>query len=201
MSVLVGHPAPDFTAAAVLPNGTIKEDFSLSEFKGKKYIALFFWPLDFTFVCPSEIIAHDNRARLFEERNVQLIGVSVDSAYTHYAWRSIPRDKGGIGLVGFPLVSDVRHEIARAYGIEHPQAGVAMRASFLIDRNGVVQHQVVNNLPLGREVDELLRVADALQYTEKHGEVCPAGWRKGEEGMKPTAEGVASYLARHAGSL
>jgi peroxiredoxin 2/4 len=164
-------------------------------------VALFFWPLDFTFVCPSEIIAHNNRLKQFEERGVQLVGVSIDSQFTHYAWRSTPAAKGGIGEVGFPLVADVKHEIAQAYGIEHPQAGVALRASFLIDKDGVVQHQVVNNLPLGREVDELLRLVDALQYTEKHGEVCPAGWQKGQDAMKPTAEGVAAYLAKHAEAL
>lgn len=196
MSVLVGRPAPDFIAAAVLPNGTIKEDFRLSDYKGK-YVALFFWPMDFTFVCPSEIIAHDHRREQFEQRGVQLIGVSVDSAFTHYAWRSTPIDQGGIGLVGFPMVSDVKHEICRGYGIEHPTAGVALRASFLIDKLGIVQHQVINNLPLGREADELLRMVDALQFNEEHGEVCPAGWRKGQSGMKPTPEGVAEYLASH----
>ncbi|MDR3415874.1 MAG: peroxiredoxin [Nevskia sp.] len=201
MSVLVGRPAPDFTAPAVLGDGSITENFKLSDLKGKKYVALFFWPLDFTFVCPSEIIAHNNRLKQFEERGVQLVGVSIDSQFTHYAWRSTPVGKGGIGPVGFPLVADVKHDIAQAYGIEHPQAGVALRASFLIDKNGIVQHQVVNNLPLGREVDELLRLVDALQFTEQHGEVCPAGWQKGQEGMKPTAEGVASYLAKHAEAL
>ncbi len=201
MSVLVGRAAPDFTAAAVLGDGSIVEDFKLSDFKGKQYVALFFWPLDFTFVCPSEIIAHNNRLKQFADRGVQLVGVSIDSQYTHFAWRSTPANKGGIGEVGFPLVADVKHEIARAYGIEHPEAGVALRASFLIDKSGVVQHQVVNNLPLGREVDELLRLVDALQFTEEHGEVCPAGWHKGEEGMKPTAAGVASYLAKHAEAL
>ena len=201
MSVLVGRPAPDFTAAAVLGDGSITETFKLSDFKGKKYVALFFWPLDFTFVCPSEIIAHNNRIKQFEERGVQLVGVSIDSQFTHFAWRATPANKGGIGEVRFPMVADVKHEITQAYGIEHPEAGVALRGSFLIDKNGIVQHQVVNNLPLGREVDELLRVIDALQFTEEHGEVCPAGWHKGKEGMKPTADGVAAYLAKHAEAL
>lgn len=201
MSVLVGRPAPDFTAAAVLGDGSMTETFKLSDFKGKKYVALFFWPLDFTFVCPSEIIAHNNRIKQFEERGVQLVGVSIDSQFTHFAWRATPVNKGGIGEVRFPMVADVKHEITKAYGVDHPEAGVALRGSFLIDKNGVVQHQVVNNLPLGREVDELLRVIDALQFTEEHGEVCPAGWHKGEEGMKPTADGVASYLAKHAEAL
>lgn len=199
MSVLVNRPAPDFTAAAVLGDGTITDSFRLSDFRGK-YVVLFFWPLDFTFVCPSEIIAHENRRKAFEERGVQLIGVSIDSQFTHYAWRSTPVEKGGIGPIGFPMVADVNHEIVRAYGVEHA-AGVAFRASFLIDKNGVVQHQVVNNLPLGREVDEMLRLVDALQFTEAHGEVCPAGWKKGAAGMKPTAAGVAQYLAEHADKL
>ncbi len=200
MSVLVGRPAPDFTAAAVLGDGSITESFKLSDFKGKKYVALFFWPLDFTFVCPSEIIAHNNRIKQFEERGVQLIGVSIDSQFTHFAWRATPVNKGGIGEVKFPMVADVSHQITRDYGIENA-GGVALRGSFLIDKNGIVQHQVVNNLPLGREVDELLRVVDALQFTEQHGEVCPAGWKKGDEAMKPTADGVASYLAKHAEAL
>jgi peroxiredoxin (alkyl hydroperoxide reductase subunit C) len=201
MSILVGRKAPDFTAAAVLGDGSITESFTLSSFQGKKYVCLFFWPLDFTFVCPSEIIAHNNRVKQFEERGVQLIGVSIDSQFTHYAWRNTPAAKGGIGQVAFPLVADVKHEIVAAYGIAHPQAGVALRASFLIDKNGIVQHQVVNNLPIGREVDEFLRVVDALQFSEQYGEVCPAGWHKGEEGMKATAAGVAEYLAKHAEAL
>ncbi|MDB5988436.1 MAG: alkyl hydroperoxide reductase [Nevskia sp.] len=201
MSILVTRPAPDFTAAAVLGDGSITENFKLSDYRGKKYVVLFFWPLDFTFVCPSEIIAHNNRIKQFEERGVQLIGVSIDSQFTHFAWRATPVEKGGIGEVKFPMVADVTHSIAQAYGIEAPGAGVALRASFLIDKNGVVQAQVVNNLPLGREVDEMLRLVDALQFTEEHGEVCPAGWKKGDEGMKADAKGVASYLAKHAATL
>lgn len=200
MSILVGRTAPDFTAAAVMGDGTIKEDFKLSSLRGK-YTVLFFWPLDFTFVCPSEIIAHDHRRKAFEERGVQLVGVSIDSQFTHYAWRSTPVNKGGIGEVGFPMVADVKHEIMNAYGIEAPGAGVALRASFLIDKQGVVQHQVVNNLPLGRDVDEMLRLVDALQFHEKHGEVCPAGWKKGDAGMKADAKGVADYLAKNAAKL
>lgn len=198
MSVLVNRPAPDFKAQAVLGDGSISE-IKLSDYKGK-YVVLFFWPLDFTFVCPSEIIAHEHRRKAFEERGVQLIGVSIDSQFTHFAWRDTPVEKGGIGPVGFPMVADVQHEIVRAYGVEH-QDGVAFRASFLIDKAGIVQHQQVNNLPLGREVDEMLRLVDALQFTEQYGEVCPAGWKKGDEGMKPTADGVASYLKKHAAAL
>lgn len=200
MSAFVCQKAPDFTAAAVMPDGSIKEDFSLSDYAGK-YVVLFFYPLDFTFVCPSEILAHNSRAKALQERGVQVIGVSIDSQFTHAAWRNTPVDKGGIGKVAFPLVADVKHEICQAYGIEHPQAGVALRASFLIDRDGMIQHMVVNNLPLGRNVDEMIRMVDALQFTEEHGEVCPAGWQKGKEGMKPTSEGVASYLSAHAEEL
>ncbi len=200
MSILVGRTAPDFTAPAVLPDGSIVEDFKLSDLRGK-YTVVFFWPLDFTFVCPSEIIAHDHRVAAFEERNVQVVGVSIDSQFTHFAWRNTPVDQGGVGPVKFPMVADVNHEIVSKYGIAHPDAGVALRASFLIDKDGVVQHQVVNNLPLGREVDEMLRLVDALQFTEEHGEVCPAGWQKGKPGMKASAEGVAEYLAANAETL
>ncbi|EPF5455887.1 peroxiredoxin [Pseudomonas aeruginosa] len=199
MSVLVNKQAPDFTAAAVLGDGSIVDAFQLSSLRGK-YVVLFFWPLDFTFVCPSEIIAHNNRMDKFRELGVEAVGVSIDSQFTHHAWRSTPVEKGGIGAVEFTMVADVKHEITRAYGIEH-EDGVALRASFLIDRAGVVQHQVVNNLPLGREVDEMVRLVEALQFTEEHGEVCPAGWRKGQKGMKASAEGVASYLAENAEAL
>lgn len=199
MSVLVNKQAPDFTAAAVLGDGSIVDAFQLSSLRGK-YVVLFFWPLDFTFVCPSEIIAHNNRIDKFRELGVEVVGVSIDSQFTHHAWRSTPVEKGGIGAVEFTMVADVKHEITRAYGIEH-EDGVALRASFLIDRAGVVQHQVVNNLPLGREVDEMVRLVEALQFTEEHGEVCPAGWRKGQKGMKASAEGVASYLAENAEAL
>jgi peroxiredoxin (alkyl hydroperoxide reductase subunit C) len=199
MSVLVAKEAPDFTAPAVMPSGVIEDTFKLSDLRGK-YVVLFFWPLDFTFVCPTEIIAHDNRINQFEEKDVTVVGISIDSQYTHFAWRETDVKAGGIGKVNFPIVADITHEITRAYGIEHPD-GVAMRASFLIDKQGVVQHQVVNNLPLGRNVDEMLRMVDALQFTEKHGEVCPAGWEKGESGMKPTAEGVADYLTKEANNL
>ncbi len=199
MSVLVTKEAPDFVAPAVMPDGTFKDDFRLSDLEGK-YVVLFFWPLDFTFVCPTEIIAHDSRIDEFKERGVEVVGVSIDSQFTHFAWRETSPDKGGIGQVKFPMVADVKHTITQAYGIEHPD-GVALRASFLIDKSGVVQHQVVNNLPLGRNVDEMLRLVDALQFTEEHGEVCPAGWQKGEDGMAATADGVAEYLAAHSDDL
>ena len=199
MSVLVNQEAPDFTAAAVMADGSIKEDFTLSSFKGQP-VVLFFWPLDFTFVCPTEIIAHDKRIADFEARGVQIIGVSIDSQFTHHAWRETAIEKGGIGPVKFPMVADISHSITQAYGVEHA-AGIALRASFLIDKDGIVQHQVVNNLPLGRNIDEMLRLIDALQFTEEHGEVCPAGWQKGEDGMKPDAAGVADYLSSHSNDL
>jgi peroxiredoxin 2/4 len=199
MSVLVAKKAPEFKAPAVMPDGMINDNFSLSDYQGE-YRVLFFWPLDFTFVCPSEIIAHDNRIKQFKEKGVQVIGVSIDSQYTHFAWRNTPVKQGGIGPVNFPIVADVTHEITQSYGIEHPD-GIAMRASFLIDKEGVVQHQVVNNLPLGRNVDEMLRVVDALQHTEKYGEVCPAGWNKGDKGMTATIEGVADYLTDNSKDL
>lgn len=199
MSVLIAQKAPDFTAPAVMPSGVIEEEFKLSQFHGK-YVVLFFWPLDFTFVCPTEIIAHDKRVAQFKERGVEVVGVSIDSQFTHFAWRNTSVDEGGIGAVSFPMVADIKREITRAYGIEHPD-GVALRASFLIDREGIVQHQVVNNLPLGRNVEEMMRMVDALQFAEEYGEVCPAGWQKGETGMKPTAEGVADYLKHHSEDL
>jgi peroxiredoxin 2/4 len=195
MSVLVAREAPDFTAPAVMPDGTFNEEFHLADLRGQ-HVVLFFWPLDFTFVCPTEIIAHDRRVDEFKARNTTVVGVSIDSQFTHFAWRNTPAEKGGIGPVRFPVVADVKHEITRAYGVEHP-AGVAMRASFLIDKEGIVHHQMVNNLPLGRNVDEMLRMVDALQFHEQYGEVCPAGWTKGANGMKATSDGVADYLSEH----
>jgi peroxiredoxin (alkyl hydroperoxide reductase subunit C) len=200
MSAFVCQKAPNFTASAVLPDGSIKDDFSLSDYAGK-YVVMFFYPLDFTFVCPSEILAHNSRVDEFKKRGVQVIGVSIDSQFTHAAWRNTNVNNGGIGPIGFPLVADVKHEIAQAYGVEHPQAGVALRGSFLIDKDGIIQHMVINNLPLGRNVDEMLRMVDALQFTEENGEVCPAGWNKGDEGMKPSSAGVADYLSKHAAQL
>ena len=199
MSVLVTQQAPDFTATAVLADGEIVEDFQLSKFKGKK-IVLFFYPLDFTFVCPSEILAHHHRVAAFTERGVQLIGVSIDSRYTHNAWRNTATKDGGIGSIDFPLVSDMDHSIMEAYGVVHPD-GIALRGSFLIDENFNVRHQVVNDLPLGRNVDEMLRMVDALDFHTSHGEVCPAGWNKGDEGMKDTPAGVAEYLSKNVDNL
>jgi peroxiredoxin 2/4 len=197
MSVLVGKPAPDFTAPAVMGDNDINESFNLTAHIKGKYAVVFFYPLDFTFVCPSEIIAFDKKKKEFDKRGVEIIGVSVDSHFTHLAWKNTPPNHGGLGPVKFPLVSDLTKAITTSYGILLNGA-IALRGTFLIDRNGVVRHQVVNDLPLGRSIDEALRMVDALQFFEQNGEVCPANWHSGEEAMKPTADGVAKYLARHA---
>ncbi|MBI5448238.1 MAG: peroxiredoxin [Gammaproteobacteria bacterium] len=201
MSTLVTKKAPDFCVAAVDPNGQIINQFKLHDAIKNKYALIFFYPLDFTFVCPSELIALDHRMNDFKERNVEVIAVSVDSQFTHNAWRNTPIEKGGIGKVHYTLAADVQHTICQAYGVEHPEAGVAFRGAFIIDRNGIVRSQIVNDLPIGRNIDELLRIVDALQFTEEHGEVCPAGWQKGAPGMKATIDGVARYLADNADKL
>ncbi|MDR3413024.1 MAG: peroxiredoxin [Formivibrio sp.] len=200
MAVLVGKQAPDFTAAAVLGNGQIVDSFNFKEASKGKYAVVFFYPLDFTFVCPSELIAFDHRLEEFKKLNVEVIGVSIDSHFTHNAWRNTAINQGGIGQVGYTLVADIKHEICKAYDVE-AEGGVAFRGTFLIDKSGVVQHQYVNNLPLGRNIDETLRLVEALQFTEEHGEVCPAGWSKGKAGMKPSTQGVAEYLAKNAAEL
>ena len=194
MSELVTKQAPDFAAQAVMPDNSISE-LKLSSYRGK-HVVLFFYPLDFTFVCPSEIIAFDKSLADFKERNCEVISVSVDSQFTHLAWKNTPRNKGGIGNVQFPMVADLNKSIARAYGVLHDEA-VALRGLFLMDKEGTIRHALVNDLPLGRSVDEALRMLDALQFFEKHGEVCPANWKPGDEAMKPSAEGVAEYLAKH----
>ncbi|MDO3386524.1 peroxiredoxin C [Gilvimarinus sp. SDUM040013] len=200
MGVLVGKQVPDFTAAAVLGSGEIVDEFKLSEaIKGKKAV-IFFYPLDFTFVCPSELIAFDNRFEAFQKRGVEVIAVSIDSQFTHSAWRNTPVNEGGIGQVKYTMVADTKHEICQAFDVE-ADAGVAYRGSFLIDEDGLVQHQVVNNLPLGRNVDEMLRMVDALAFHQEHGEVCPAGWQEGDKGMDASADGVASYLSENSGKL
>ena len=201
MGVLVGREAPDFTAAAVLGNGEIVEDYNFKKETNGKYAVIFFYPLDFTFVCPSELIAFDHRLDEFSKRGVEVIGVSIDSQFTHNAWRKTPINEGGIGPVKYPLIADVNHAICQAYDVEHPEASVAFRGSFLIDKAGLVRHQVVNDLPLGRNIDEMLRMIDALQFTEEHGEVCPAGWKEGDKGMNATPQGVAEYLSSEADKL
>lgn len=201
MGVLVGRPVPDFTAAAVLGSGEIVDSFNLSDaIKGKKAV-IFFYPLDFTFVCPSELIAFDHRIEEFAKRGVEVIGVSIDSQFSHNAWRNTPVNEGGIGPVKYTLVADTRHTICQDFDVEHPQAGIAFRASFLIDEEGMVRHQVVNDLPLGRNVDEMLRMVDALAFNQEHGEVCPAGWQQGDKGMSATPDGVAAYLAENSDKL
>jgi peroxiredoxin (alkyl hydroperoxide reductase subunit C) len=200
MSVLVGKKAPDFTAAAVLPNNEIDEKFNLHSFLKGKIGVLFFWPLDFTFVCPSEIIAFDNRIKEFKDRGAEVIGVSVDSKFSHLAWKNTAINQGGIGQVQFPMVADLTKSIARDYDVLVGEA-VALRGTFLIDQEGVVRHQVINDLPLGRNIDEAIRMVDALKFFQEHGEVCPAGWNKGKQGMKADAKGVADYLANNAKNL
>ncbi len=197
MCNLVTKPAPDFTATAVMPDNSFKEDFTLSSYKGK-YVCLFFYPLDFTFVCPSEILAFDKRLQEFKDKNCEVIGVSVDSHFTHLAWKNTPVEKGGIGKVQYPLVADLSKKISLSYGVLLEDVGVALRGLFLIDKEGIIRHQLVNDLPLGRSVDEALRILEAIQFHEQHGEVCPANWKPGEEAMKPTPEGVAEYLKKHA---
>ncbi len=201
MGVLVGREAPDFTAPAVLGSGEIVDTYNLKEATNGKYAVVFFYPLDFTFVCPSELIAFDHRLEEFKKRNVEVIGVSIDSHFTHNAWRNTPIENGGIGQVGYTLVADMTHEICKSFDVETPDGAVAYRGSFLIDKAGYVRHQVVNDLPLGRNIDEMLRMIDALQFTEEHGEVCPAGWKEGDKGMNATPDGVASYLADNADAL
>lgn len=194
LNTLVTQAAPDFTANAVMPDNSFGS-ITLSALKGK-YVVLFFYPLDFTFVCPSEILAFNKKVAEFKEKNCELIGVSVDSRFTHLAWKNTAIENGGIGNIQYPLVEDLNKEIAKSYGILLG-GSVALRGLFLIDTKGVVRHAVINDLPLGRNVDEAIRMVDALQFTETHGEVCPANWKQGDEAMKPTAEGVASYLAKH----
>jgi len=198
VSFIVTKSAPEFTASAVMPNGKIEEKFSLSSLRGR-YTYLLFYPLDFTFVCPTEILAFDKKLSDFEARDCSVVGISVDSPFTHSAWRRTPVAKGGIGEIRFPLVSDMSREIARAYGVLFEEE-LALRGLFLIDRSGIVRHAVVNDQPLGRSVDEALRTLDALRFHDEHGEVCPANWKKGKHGIQPSTEGVIDYLSKYADS-
>ena len=214
--MLVTKPAPDFTATAVMADDSFK-DISLSDYKGKK-IVLFFYPLDFTFVCPTEIIAFDHRLAEFEKRGVQVLGCSIDSKHSHWAWRNTDVNEGGIGKIKYPLIADVDKSIARKYDVlQNTQLAYvetedgeeatsvhgdkALRGSFLIDEEGIVRHAVINDEPLGRDIDEMLRVVDALIYNQKHGEVCPAGWKEGDSAMAETHDGVADYLGKNAEKL
>ncbi len=201
MSVLVGRKAPDFTVPAVMGNGEIVDKFNLHEHIKGMYGVVFFYPLDFTFVCPSELIALDHRMDEFKSRNVQVVSVSVDSHFTHNAYRNTPIEKGGIGPVRYTMAADISHSICQAYGVEHPVAGVAFRGAFIIDTKGMVRSQIVNDLPIGRNIDEIIRTIDAVQFFEEKGEVCPAGWTKGKVGMKASPAGVAEYLAEHSEKL
>jgi peroxiredoxin (alkyl hydroperoxide reductase subunit C) len=200
MSVLVGKQAPDFTVPAVLGNGEIVDSFTLSSAIKGKYGLVFFYPLDFTFVCPSELIALDNRMSDFKARNVEVVAVSIDSHFTHNAWRNTPVNNGGIGQVRYTMAADIKQEIMKAYDVQSAD-GVAFRGAFLIDDKGVVRSQIINDLPLGRNMEELLRLVDALHFHEEHGEVCPANWKKGDKGMNASPEGVAAYLTEHAAAL
>ena len=200
MAVLVGKPAPDFTVPAVLADGSIVENYSFSAATKGKYALVFFYPLDFTFVCPSELIALDHRIPDFKARNVEVVGVSIDSHFTHNAWRNTAVNDGGIGQVKYTLAADITHEIAKAYDVESA-GGVAFRGAFLIDPEGVVRSQIVNDLPLGRSMEEIIRLFDALQFHAEHGEVCPANWKKGDKGMDASPEGVAKYLSENADKL
>ncbi|MGB0975546.1 MAG: peroxiredoxin [Prolixibacteraceae bacterium] len=210
MQVLVGKKAPQFSASAVVNGNQIVENFSLDQFVGKKEVVFFFYPLDFTFVCPTELVAFQNKLAEFEKRNVEVVGCSIDSEFSHFAWLQTEKNKGGIKGVSYPLVADVSKTIAKNYGVlagtevrdevtgevRFDGAAVAYRGLFLIDKAGVVRHQVINDLPLGRSVDEALRMVDALQHFEQYGEVCPANWKEGEEAMKATQESVAEYLSK-----
>lgn len=198
--MLVTKKAPNFKAPAVLADNQIVEDFELARNLGRNGAIVFFWPKDFTFVCPSEIIAMDHRVKAFAEKGFNVIGVSIDSDVVHFAWKNTPVNQGGIGNVQFPMVSDITKQISRDYEVLIDEA-VALRGSFLIDKNQVVRHAVINDLPLGRNMDEMLRMCDALTFFEEHGEVCPAGWNKGDKGMKADAKGVAEYLSQNADKL
>lgn len=197
MALLIGKTAPDFTAKAVMPNNTILDNFTLSEQIKGKIGVLFFYPLNFTFVCPSEIVALNKTVPEFEKRGAVVMGISIDSQYSHLAYKNIPLEKGGIGNVRFPLVSDLNKQISRDYDVLFNES-IAYRGTFITDHKGVIRHQMINDLPLGRNIDEVVRIIDAIQFHEEHGEVCPANWNKGDVAMKPTQEGVSDYLKNHA---
>ena len=199
--MLVTKKAPDFTASAVLGNNQIVEDFNLYKNLGKNGAVVFFYPMDFTFVCPSEIIAYDKRYEEFKNRGVEVIAVSTDNPYSHFAWKETEINKGGIGRVKFPIVADTNHAISRGFDVLLEDAGVALRGSFLLDKDGTVRHAVINDLPLGRNIDEMIRMVDTMLYTNEHGEVCPAGWNKGDSAIKPNTEGIADFLGKNANKL
>lgn len=193
--IQVRQKAPDFKATAVLEDNSFKE-ISLADYKGKN-VVLFFYPLDFTFVCPTEIIAFSEAVEEFKKRNTQVLGVSIDSHFSHLAWKKTPRAEGGIGQIQYPLIADTTKDISRKYGVLMEEAGIALRGLFLIDKDGVLRHQVVNDLPLGRSTDEALRVVDALLFFEKNGEVCPANWKPGSDTIKPSPDASKEYFKKH----
>ncbi len=197
MSVQVSRKAPGFSATAVMPDNSFKKDFKLEDYQGK-YVVLFFWPFDFTFVCPTEILEFNHQLKEFEARKVQVIGCSTDSHHSHLAWKNMEVKVGGIGNVQYPLVADFDKSIARDYGVLLEEEGQALRGSFLIDKKGILQHAVINNLPLGRNINDMLRMVDALQFTEEHGEVCPANWEKGKDAMKENQDGLKQFFGKHA---
>jgi peroxiredoxin (alkyl hydroperoxide reductase subunit C) len=199
--MLVGRKAPDFNVAAVNGKGEIVDSFHFAKETKGKYSLVFFYPLDFTFVCPSELIALDNRMEEFKKRGVEVVAVSIDSQFSHNKYRNTSRTDGGIGPVQYTLAADINHSICQAYGVEHPQAGVAFRGAFIIDKNGIVRSQIVNDLPIGRDIDELLRIVDAVQFTDEHGEVCPAGWKKGQSAMAPSMDGMTTYISQNSEAL
>lgn len=201
MATLVGRPAPDFCVPAVLGNGEIVDEFHFSEAIKGKYALVFFYPLDFTFVCPSELIALDHRMDAFRERGVEVIAASIDSHFTHNVWRNTPVNEGGIGPVSYTMAADIQHQICQSFGVEHADAGVALRGTFMIDKQGIVRSAIINDLPIGRNVDEILRIFDAITFHEEHGQVCPANWNKGDSGMVASTEGVAQYLGEHGEAL
>ncbi|XBC44805.1 MAG: redoxin domain-containing protein [Buchnera aphidicola (Schlechtendalia chinensis)] len=194
--MLVTCKAPDFTAPAIFHDNKIINDFNLKNYIKNKTAVLFFWPMDFTFVCPSEVIAFDKFLPEFSKRKTEIIGVSIDSIYVHHAWRQTSPKDGGIGLIKYTIVSDIKREIQKLYNVEHPNLGVALRASFLIDKKGIVRHQIINDLPFGRNISDIIRMIDALNFYETHGDVCPANWNIGKDGMKATTNGVKEYLKK-----
>jgi peroxiredoxin (alkyl hydroperoxide reductase subunit C) len=193
LTAFVSEKAPDFTADAFV-NGEFKK-VSLSDYKGKK-VVLFFYPLDFTFVCPTEILAFTDHLEEFKKRSTEVIGVSVDSQFTHHAWAQVDRKEGGIKGVNYALVSDLSKNIARTYGVLLEGPGIALRGLFIINKDGILKHSTINHLDLGRSIDEVLRLLDAVDFSEEHGEVCPANWKKGEKAMKPTAAGLKDYMRK-----
>ncbi|QJC36455.1 redoxin domain-containing protein [Enterobacteriaceae endosymbiont of Donacia simplex] len=199
--ILVTKKAPDFNASAVLANGSIIDNFNLYKYSKNKITVLFFWPLDFTFVCPTEIISLNQHFNSFQKRNINLLGISCDSQFVHQAWRNTPISKGGIGHVKFIMISDITKNIQRSYGIEHPQLGVALRALFLIDKKRIIRHQLINDLQFGRNINEIIRTIDALKHYEKYGDVCPAQWEKGKKSIAPTSQGIVNYLSNNINEL